>query len=219
MPSVDALVIATLNPKGGTGKTTLAVHLARAAQLDGLDVVIIDTDPQGSATDWRRRAADVDAYDAPPVVSVTDASTLRSDLSRLVSSYDVAVIDGAAKLQGMTGAILAASDAVLIPVQASALDLWGTAEFIDLVTDRVHAGGTRAAFVPSARDVRTTLSAEVRDVLEDAGGDDVPVFDGTTRRVAYARSLAEGKTALDGYDATAADEITQLLTDTGQLLQ
>jgi len=46
------IVIAVLNQKGGSGKTTIATHLARALQLDGASVVLIDSDPQGSARDW-----------------------------------------------------------------------------------------------------------------------------------------------------------------------
>jgi hypothetical protein len=45
-------VIAVLSEKGGAGKTTVTVHLAVAAQLAGLDVAVIDLDPQGSAADW-----------------------------------------------------------------------------------------------------------------------------------------------------------------------
>ena len=45
-------VIAVLNQKGGSGKTTIATHLARALQLDGDGVLLIDSDPQGSARDW-----------------------------------------------------------------------------------------------------------------------------------------------------------------------
>ena len=45
-------MIAVLNQKGGSGKTTIAAHLARAFQLNGHDVLLVDSDPQGSARDW-----------------------------------------------------------------------------------------------------------------------------------------------------------------------
>ena len=46
------LVVSVLNQKGGSGKTTIATHLSRAFQLVGHDVLLIDSDPQGSARDW-----------------------------------------------------------------------------------------------------------------------------------------------------------------------
>jgi hypothetical protein len=45
-------VVAIVSEKGGAGKTTVTVHLAVAAQLAGLDVAIVDLDPQASATEW-----------------------------------------------------------------------------------------------------------------------------------------------------------------------
>src|SRR5438874_2713209 len=61
-------VIATVNEKGGSGKTTLSVHIAVAARLAGLDVAIIDLDPQGSAADWSdQRGQAPEAVAVPPV--------------------------------------------------------------------------------------------------------------------------------------------------------
>ncbi len=45
-------VISIVNQKGGVGKSTLTINLARAIQLDGSSVIVIDCDPQGSILDW-----------------------------------------------------------------------------------------------------------------------------------------------------------------------
>jgi chromosome partitioning protein len=45
-------VIAMLNQKGGAGETAIATHLACALQLVGSDILLVDSDPQGSARDW-----------------------------------------------------------------------------------------------------------------------------------------------------------------------
>lgn len=48
-----AITVAMVNQKGGTGKTTLATNLARALQRAGERVLLADSDPQGTARDWR----------------------------------------------------------------------------------------------------------------------------------------------------------------------
>jgi CobQ/CobB/MinD/ParA nucleotide binding domain len=68
-------VIAVLNQKGGSGKTTIATHLARALQLAGHDVLLVDSDPQGSARDW----AAVREDQPVPVVGL-DRPTINRDL-------------------------------------------------------------------------------------------------------------------------------------------
>lgn len=45
-------VIAVLNQKGGSGKTTIATHLARALQLDGADVLLVDSDGTVANSRW-----------------------------------------------------------------------------------------------------------------------------------------------------------------------
>jgi chromosome partitioning protein len=82
-------VIAVLNQKGGAGKTTIATHLARALQLDGADVLLVDSDPQGSARDW----AAVREDQPVPVVGI-DRPTIERDL-KSVARKDFVVIDGA----------------------------------------------------------------------------------------------------------------------------
>lgn len=59
--------VAVLSEKGGAGKTTVTVHLAVAAHLAGLDVAVIDLDPQASAADWAdQRGSTPEAVAIPP---------------------------------------------------------------------------------------------------------------------------------------------------------
>jgi chromosome partitioning protein len=77
-----ALIIGVLNPKGGSGKTTLSTNMAHALQLEGASkgnparVLLVDTDPQGTATDWQ--GARGPESDLPPVVSITSARAIES---------------------------------------------------------------------------------------------------------------------------------------------
>ena len=71
-------VIAVLNQKGGSGKTTIATHLARGLQLQGHSVLLVDSDQQGSARDWRA----VDEDNPVPVIGL-DRPTLDKDLKNV----------------------------------------------------------------------------------------------------------------------------------------
>lgn len=203
----EPLTISVVNPKGGTGKTTIAVHLAVTSHRAGYPTKLLDTDPQGTALDWSRQTPD--DYDGPLIeyVPVSDA------VAPAVSGADVVMVDSPARLDERTGAVLSISDLALVPVRPSGLDLWGTVEFLDLLQEHT-ATGLQAAFVASQRDVRTTLSDELERELSQL---ELPMLDGLTSRVAYPRSMSEGQTALDGYDATAAQEVRVLFEDIGSL--
>ena len=101
------MVIAILNPKGGCGKSTLTTNLARAFELNGSSVLIIDSDTQGTLRDWQ--AMQDERVDMPPVIGI-DAKRLQVDLTRLGSTYDVVIIDGTAKMmQGLGLAVKVAN--------------------------------------------------------------------------------------------------------------
>ena len=81
--------VALVSMKGGSGKTTAAVHIAVAAAQQGRNVALIDTDPQQSAARWGdRRAA------ALPVVLTVPPSRLAAELQRCADAgTDLAIID------------------------------------------------------------------------------------------------------------------------------
>lgn len=184
-------VIAVLNQKGGSGKTTIATTLARTFQLAGSSVVLIDSDPQGSARDWS--AAHVDQ---PVSVVGIDRPTIERDLKSLAKT-DYAIIDGAPQAADLAVSAIKAANFVLIPVQPSPYDIWAAADLVDLVKQRIEMtdGRLKAAFVISRAIANTKLGAEVGDALEGYG---LPVL--TSRiyqRVVYPGTAATGKTVFD----------------------
>lgn len=202
-------VIAVLNSKGGSGKSTLATNLVRSIQLRGKDVLLVDSDPQGTARDWRDMQ---DEEDFPPVVGM-DRATLHKDLKKVSDSFDHIVIDGAARLQEIVASAVKASGLVLIPVQPSAADLWATEGLIELIQTRqqVTGGKPQAAFVVSRQIVGTTLAGEIGDVLEEYG---VPMLEGrTSQRVAYTEALNLGLSVLDLNGAEKAASEIRMITD------
>lgn len=184
-------VIAVLNQKGGAGKTTIATHLARALQLGGADVVLIDSDPQGSARDW---AAVRD--DQPLSVIGIDRPTIERDIKSL-GHKDFIVIDGAPQAADLAVSAIKAADVILIPVQPSPYDIWATADLVELVKARIEIldGKLKAAFVISRAIKGTKIGAEIADALEGYG---LPVLEARiTQRVSYPSTAATGTTVLD----------------------
>jgi chromosome partitioning protein len=199
-------VVGILHGKGGVGKSTVAVNIARALQLRDYEPVIIDCDAQGTAQSWK--ASRGDEKELPPVYGVGKASALEADVRRLSDSFDMAVIDGGAHLDKIHAAIIKTSDLVLIPVQPSPTDIWPTEQIVDLIKGRQEVtGGPQAAFVISRRKAGTKLGKNVQDVL---GRFELPVWEGTCDRVAYAEAMGRGKSVVEMSDDKAAGEIESL---------
>lgn len=194
--------IGIVNAKGGSGKTTVAVHLARSIQKTGDDVAILDTDPQGSALAWQSKSGE--EYELPVWSGDTDA--VEEALTDV--EMPVVVIDGAAKIEPRTGRVVRASDVVLIPVQPTPLDTWG----VEQVVAAIRSTDTPAAFLITQQKPRTNLAAQVEEGLQEAF--DLPVLESRiSHRVAYAESMFDGRTALDVSGARKAKEEIDALTD------
>ena len=190
-------IVAVLNQKGGSGKTTLAINLAHALQQDGETVLLVDADPQGSTRDWH----EANGGAVLPVVGL-DRETLARDL-KVVGSYDWILIDGAPQIAKLSAVAVKVADLVLIPVQPSPFDVWACADLVEMVEARQEVTGGRppAYFVVSRAIKNTRLSQEVGAAVADYG---LPVFQaGTTQRVVYPTAASQGKTVLE----TFPDEI------------
>lgn len=184
-------VIAVLNQKGGSGKTTVATHLARAFQIGGASVVLVDSDPQGSARDWAA------ANDHQPVSVVgLDRPTLQRDIKAL-APVDYVVIDGAPQASDLAASAIKAADFVLIPCTPSPYDVWACSDLVDLVRQRIEItdGRLKAAFVISRAIAGTRLGNEISDALAGYG---LPILESRIyQRQIYPASAAGGQTAFD----------------------
>lgn len=202
-------IIACINEKGGSGKSTIACNLATALHRKGQRVVLIDADPQGTARDWR--AASPEGADLPPVVAIDRAQNLASAIKTL--GADIAVIDGPAKAEAMTAAIVSAADVALIVIQPSGADVWASAAPVRMVRQKLDLGGKiDAAFLVNRTAGNTKLSKLIKDGEWNEYG--LEQLDATVgNRVAFAQALTDGLSVYDLNDTAAQAEITNIINE------
>ncbi len=212
-------IITLISEKGGAGKSTLACHLAAEYHRRGARVLVVDTDPQGSAFTWSEVAAESDVS-APDVVAMGDQ--IRKALPGLAEGRDVVIVDTAGRLGKRGVGALTVSDLALVPVQPSPPDIWGLDATLDTIAQvQEFRPDLKSALVVNGK-ARNALSKGVRAGLLATG---THVLDAELgRRVAYAEAIAVGKgvtTYAPGTPAAKeikklADELVQLLSDEGQ---
>ena len=192
--------------KGGAGKTTLSIHLAVRACLEGLKVLLVDTDPQASATAWWRRRRE----EAPALIQ--SRGELLGELLKTAEEqhYHLAVIDTAPHSSGEADATARLSDLVYIPTRPAILDL----DAIGVSTELVTGTGTAARIVlnscpPPSRYGEAHIVSEARQALETYG---IPVSEvALSQRAAYSHALIGGR-AVSEFErhGKAAQEIDSL---------
>lgn len=187
--------VALLARKGGTGKTTLAVHLAVLAAEAGRRVLLVDTDPQRSAGDWRR----VRESDTPRLVEcVAKRVPEVLDLARR-EGIDLVVVDTRPSVEAETVEIARLSDLVLIPTGTGILDLRAIAATADMVRS-LRTGARETLIVlngvlPSSGFGENPLTSEARRALATY---QIPVADvAIGRRVAFAHALIDGRSVTE----------------------
>ena len=194
-------VLAFLSQKGGAGKTTLAVHSAVAAIEAGERVVLIDTDPQRSATVW----ATAREGDAPVVATVAPADVDRVLRAAADEAMTLAVLDTAPHAAPEATRIARVAGLVLIPCRPTAFDMAAVEASVRIV----GAAKAKAAIVLSACPPRAPEVAEAREALVAYG---LPIVPGEiTERRAFARAISSGRAVTEfEADGKAAAEIRGL---------
>jgi len=178
------------NQKGGSGKSTLTVHLAAAAEHAGEGpVVISDTDPQGTAADWfnQRKKNGIDKPLYAPL-ALPELDEKRKALDGAGAAY--LFIDTAPSVGAVNAQLLKAADCILIPLNPTPADLRALVKALPVLKEAnkpFHFVLTR---------VRANLrNNNAAAMALDALGLVLPVR--MHERVIYAETFAHGKTAID----------------------
>ncbi|NMG11355.1 ParA family partition ATPase [Brasilonema sp. UFV-L1] len=193
--------VAIISRKGGAGKTTLTVHLAVAACIDGKETAIIDLDPQASAAGW----GDSRKQEIPAVVSAQAARLPKVLEAAVNNGADLAIIDTAPHSETAALAAIRAADLILIPCRPAILDLRAIGDTIDLV----NLASKTAIVVLNAVPPRGSLADEAVEAIAPLGVSIAPIRIG--QRAAFVHSLTAGQTAQEYEpEGKAAEEIQQV---------
>jgi chromosome partitioning protein len=199
------MIIAFLNQKGGTGKTTLSINVSHALALES-NILVVDADPQGSARDWSAARQTDPLF---PVVGI-DRPVIHKELGNLVGNYDHIIIDGPPRVSDLARSAIMAADMVVIPVQPSPYDVWAAEEIVTLVKEAsVFKENIKCVFVINRKISNTVIGAEVREALAEY--DFKTLSTAIHQRVIFAESAASGSTVIEQEpNSQATDEIKSL---------
>lgn len=214
------ITIAVANQKGGCGKTTTCMNLAGGLSAAGVRVLVVDADPQGSATEWRNRFEDSRLnFD----VIAMSTSSIHKELPKVVgkSSYEVAIIDcpPGTETKGfgtVTRSALLGSDFVIIPTRPTPIDFLATSIMLPVLTDVATIKPEQKVFLLlNAKHANNRLGRSAKDgaiAMFMDQGIEISVLDTEIHdRTAFAEAPASGQTVVEfAPSSKAASEILSL---------
>jgi chromosome partitioning protein len=194
-------VVAFASQKGGSGKTTLAGHIAVQAERSGDGpVALVDTDPQGSLADWwNEREAET------PLFAHTSIARLADDLERMRGmGIQLVVIDTPPAITATIAEVIRLCDLVVVPTRPSPHDLRAVGVTVELV-ERLSKP---LVFVVNAASPRARITSEAVIALSQHGTLAPSILH---NRTDFAASMIDGRTVMEVDDSSRSNvEIEQL---------
>ena len=184
--------IVVLNPKGGSGKTTIAINLAACYAANGERPALMDLDPQASSARWLRKRP----HDAAPIHGIAaferSAAVTRSWQTRIPAECGVVIVDTPAAIDPLALPDLTrGADAVLVPVMPSEIDIHATAKCIAdlLLVAKIRRSQRRIAIIANRVRNNTRVSQSLMRFLKSL---DIPLIATLRDTQSYVRSAEIG---------------------------
>ena len=242
--STKATVIACVNQKGGTGKTTTCENLGAGLVMNGKKVLLVDFDPQASLSislgypkpeelpvtiaDMMKKVVDEkeirpgegilhheEGMDLMPssialsgmevalVNTISRETVLKEYLESVKRDYDFVLLDCSPSLGMLTINAMAAADTLLIPVQASYLPAKGLEQLLQTVNKVRRQINPRLKFegiLLTMVDARTNDAKEISELIRNAYGGKIKVYDTEIPRSVRASEISKEGTSIFKHD-------------------
>jgi len=212
-----AKIIGLLQLKGGVGRSTIATNLAGELARAN-NVVLLDCDmPQGTSASW----AAIRNQIKPNTKLLTTTATSHQELIGKideVQNADYIILDSPPRIAEMARALLMLSDLIIIPVSASAAEIWACADVMELVNEAREIREVNAYLLWTRYRAYTRLAQELHKEAKKALG--LPAMRTEMGyRVAYAEALGRGLTVCELRDTTARNELVKLVVEVKRKLK
>lgn len=216
---MPASIITIANQKGGCGKTTLTMQLAGSLSEQNYRVLVIDADPQATATRWAS-SADETPFPATVAGLAMAGGKVHREIQKYIQDYDYILVDCPPAVESpIPQSALLVSDLVLVPVIPSPADLWAATGIQQLIENAQGINESlQARLVPNMQQTNTTLAKEALDVLNDFG---MPVLPGLSLRTAFRQSAVFGNSvhAMGSKAQQAIEEIETICSEVLAILK
>lgn len=194
-------VIAVASQKGGSGKTTLAGHLAVQADMAGCGpVALVDTDPQGSLSEWwNEREAE------NPLFARTTIQNLKDDISRMAHmGIKLLIVDTPPAITETIANVITLADLLIIPTRPSPHDLRAVGATVELA----EGLDTPLIFVVNGATPRARITGEAAIALSQHGTLAPSILH---QRVDFASSMIDGRTVMElNPSSKSTEEVSKL---------
>ena len=199
-------VITIAQQKGGTGKTTLAVHLALAfTNYHNFKVAIIDTDPQGSLGKWFMIREEKKLSNNNLTFKTASLWGAQYESKALKKDHDIVIIDTPPKIESDARPSIESADLVLIPMAASHVDFWATGAIVEIA----KKANKKILIQINRANQRSKLISKTNDFIKSLNLSATKTIIGN--RQIFASSMGEGKTAVEKQKkSNAVEEIKNL---------